>query len=78
MDPCSTLIGDISFPRLPTNFDPSMPDGPRGKTPEEVDMLFGNCIRQVNIGSSTTEGMKKQETRNKATSSARFLVILLS
>lgn len=30
-------------------------------------MLFGNCIRQVNIGSSTTEGMKnkKQATSNK-------------
>jgi hypothetical protein len=39
--------------------------GPRGKIPEEVEVLFGNCIRQVNIGSSTTEGMKKQETSNK-------------
>lgn len=72
MDPCSTLIGDISFPspahKLPT---PSGPMGSRGKTPEEVDVLFGNCIRQVNIGSSTTEGMKQQETRNKKQEQAR-------
>jgi hypothetical protein len=51
--------------------------GSRGKIPEEVDVLFGNCIRQVNIGSSTTEGMKKQETSNKLGPAPSLLSIYL-
>jgi hypothetical protein len=65
MNPRSTLIGDISFPSPAHKTSTPLSPMGRGVGLEHVDQLFGSCARQVNIGSSISGGMKKQEASNK-------------